>query len=113
MLFSIRGLENGLAHAEKLESFFGMPEEEILSFFYIEKQETTLFGKDETVIMKAENSIRWIAELYVKRLGDIFPCVTKKPMVLYNTHNVPIFHLVFAAKNKNAMKIAQDIINRQ
>lgn len=106
-------INKGLAHAEKLESFFGLSEEEIRSFFYTEKQEATLFGEEETVITKAENSIRRIAELYVKRLGEIFPCVTETPMVLYNNHNVPIFHLVFAAKNKTAMKIAQDIINRQ
>ena len=105
--------EKGLAHAEKLKVFFGMPEKEILDFFYTEKQEPTLFGEEETVITKAENSIRKIAQLYVKRLRDVFPYVTDDPMVLYNNHKVPIFHLLFAAKNKTAMKIAQDIINRQ
>ena len=102
--------QKGLAHAEKLEAFFGMSKEEIRSFFYTEKQVPTLFGDDETVITKAENSIRKIAQLYVERLKSIFPYVTEDPMVLYNNHNVPIFHLVFAAKNKTAMKIAQDII---
>lgn len=104
--------EKGLAHAEKLMSFFGMTEEEIRSFFYTESQVQTLFGEEE-IITKAENSIRKIAQLYVKRLHDVFPYVTEEPMVLYNNHNVPIFHLVFAAKNKTAMKIAQDIINKQ
>lgn len=104
--------EKGLAHAEKLKSFFGMAEEDIKSFFYTEKQVQTLFGEEE-IITKAENSIRKIAQLYVKRLQDVFPYVTEEPMVLYNNHNVPIFHLVFAAKNKTAMKIAQDIINKQ
>ena len=102
----------GLAHAEKLKSFFGMTEEEIKSFFYTEKQVQTLFGEEE-IITKAENSIRKIAQLYVKRLHEVFPYVTEEPMVLYNNHNVPIFHFVFAAKNKTAMKIAQDIINKQ
>ena len=45
--------EKGLAHAEKLKSFFGMSEEEIRSFFYAEKRELTLFGDDELVITKA------------------------------------------------------------
>lgn len=89
-----------------------MAEEEIKSFFYTEKQVQTLFGEEE-IITKAENSIRKIAQLYVKRLQDVFPYVTEEPMVLYNNHNVPIFHLVFAARNKTAMKIAQDIINKQ
>ena len=106
-------LQKGLVHAEKLESFFGMAEIEIRSFFYTENQVPTLFGEEETVITKAENAIRKIAELYVKRLKEIFPFVTEDPMVLYNTQNVPIYHLVFAAKNKTAMKIAQDIIDRQ
>ena len=104
--------EKGLAHAEKLKSFFGMTEEEIKSFFYKEQQVQTLFGEEE-IITKAENSIRKIAQLYVTRLHDVFPYVTEEPMVLYNNHNVPIFHLVFAAKNKTAIKIAQDIINKQ
>ena len=104
--------EKGLAHAEKLKSFFGMTAEDIKSFFYTEQQVQTLFGEEE-IVTKAENSIRKIAQLYVKRLQDVFPYVTEEPMVLYNNHNVPIFHLVFAAKNKTAMKIAQDIINKQ
>lgn len=102
----------GLAHSEKLESFFGMSADEITQYFYTEKQELTLFGEEETVT-KEENAIRKIADLYVKRLGDVFPYVTEDPMVLYNTHKVPIYHLVFASTKKVAMKIAQDIINKQ
>ena len=105
--------EKGLAHAEKLKSFFGMTEEEIRSFFYTGKREQTLFGDDEMVITKAENSIRKIAQLYVERLKSVMPFVTEEPLVLYNTHNVPIYHLVFAAKNKTAMKIAQEVIKKQ
>ena len=106
-------LEKGLAHAEKLESFFGMPQEEMKSFFYTEQKVQTLFGDDEMVITKAENAIRKIAQLYVKRLSDVLPYATEEPLVLYNTHNVPIYHLVFAAKNPTALKIAQDIIKKQ
>ena len=105
--------EKGLAHAEKLKSFFGMTEKEIRDFFYTKKNEQTLFGDDDMVITKAENSIRRIAQLYVERLKQVMPYVTEEPLVLYNTHNVPIYHLVFAAKNKTAMKIAQEIIRKQ
>lgn len=105
--------EKGLAHAEKLESFFGLPEQEIRSFFYTEKKIPSLFGEDEMVITKAENSIRKIAQLYVERLRGVLPFVTDEPLVLYNTHNVPIYHLVFASKNQTAHKIAQDIIKKQ
>ena len=106
-------IQKGLVHAEKLERFFGMKEMEIRSFFYTETQVPSLFGEEETVITKVENAIRKIADLYVKRLAEIFPYVTEGPMVLYNTQNVPIYHLVFASKNKTAMTIAQDIINRR
>ena len=105
--------EKGLAHAEKLKSFFGLPEKEIRDFFYTEEKVQTLFGDDDMVITKAENSIRRIAQLYVERLKSVMPYVTDEPLVLYNTHNVPIYHLVFAAKNKTAMKIAQEIIKKQ
>lgn len=105
--------ERGLAHAERLESFFGLPEQEIRNFFYTEKLVPSLFGEDELVITKAENSIRKIAQLYVERLRVVLPFVTEEPLVLYNTHNVPIYHLVFASKNKTAQTIAQDIIKKQ
>lgn len=106
-------LSKGLTHAEKLESFFGMPETEIRSFFYTENQMPTLFGDEDTVVTKTKNAIRKIAELYIKQLNGIFPFVTKDPLVLYNNHHLPIYHLVFASKNENALKIAQQIINRR
>lgn len=105
--------QKGLAHAEKLEVFFGLPEEQIKKLFYTEKKVMTLFSEEEMVITKAENSIRKIAQIYVERLKDVFPYVTDEPMVLYNNHNVPIYHFVFASKNKVAMKIAQEIISKQ
>lgn len=103
----------GLTHAEKLESFFGISEVEILPFFYTANQMPTLFGDEDTVVTKTESAIRKIAELYVKRLKDVFPYVTDNPLVLLNTQNVPIYHLVFASNKKVAMKIAQDIINKR
>lgn len=105
--------EKGFIHAEKLQSFFGMPQTEIKHFFYQEAQVQTLFGEEETVITKTEDAIRKIAELYVERLKTVFDNVVEEPLVLYNSQNVPIYHLVFAAKNKVAKKIAQEIIKKQ
>ena len=105
--------EKGLAHAKKLTSFFGMTEDEIQKFFYTETTEQTLFGDDEVMMTKAGNSIRRIAKLYVQQLKQVFPHVTEEPLVLYNTTNVPIYHLIFAAKNGTAMKIAQEIIKKK
>ena len=104
--------QKGLAHADKLQSFFGMTESEIKNSFYTEAQIPTLFG-EETVITKTKNSIRKIAQLYIKRLQGVFPYVTEDPLVLFNNHNVPIYHLVCASKNKTALRIAQDIINKR
>ena len=104
--------QKGLAHADKLQSFFGMTESEIKNSFYTEAQIPTLFG-EETVITKTKNSIRKIAQLYIQRLKGVFPYVTDDPLVLFNNHNVPIYHLVCASKNKTALRIAQDIINKR
>lgn len=105
--------EIGLRHSKKLESFFGLPEKEIVEYFYREEQLPTLFGEEATVITKTENAIKKIAELYIERLKTIFPHVTAKPLTLYSNHNVPIYHFAFAAKNQTAKKIAQQIIDKQ
>lgn len=95
--------------SNKLQKFFGLSEEEIRSFFYENKTEATLFG-DEIICTKLPNAIPRIAELYVKRLKEIFKFVTEKPLVLSNTRGVPIFHFVFASNNATATKIANDIV---
>ena len=100
----------GFSHAEKLESFFGLNQEEIRKYFYTEKVEPSLFGDEETSVIKVENSIRKIAELYIDRLHTIFPFVSEEPLVLANNRNLPIYHLIFASQKKVAQKIAQQII---
>lgn len=105
--------ESGLHFAKKLTSFFGLDEKEIFNYFYNERRQTNLFGEEETIITKTENAIMKIAELYTERLNTVFKYVTKKPMVLYNNHNVPIFHFACASNNSNAIKIAQQIISKQ
>jgi len=92
-----------------LEDFFGMTEEEIKNEFYKEEQTQTLFG-EETTIKKIPDAIPKIANLYVKRLKDIWKYVTEKPLVLYNSKNVPIYHFIFASNNKVANKIATQIV---
>jgi three-Cys-motif partner protein len=98
-----------LPHLKKLESFFGISEEEIRKQFYETKLQKTLFGEDE-VVRKVNEPITKIANLYIQRLKTIWNHVTEKPLVLCNSRNVPIFHFVFASNNKNALKIAKDII---
>ena len=98
-----------LIYIDKLKSFFGKDEKFLRNYFYSKKQEQTLFGEIE-VIEKVNKPIQKIAELYIRRLGEIFKYVTPEPLVLYNSRNIPIFHFACASNNQSAVKIARDII---
>ena len=100
-----------LKYPKRLTDYFGLSEQEILTRFYSEKTEKTLFG-DETKRSKVEKPTRRIAETYVERLQGIFTYVVTEPMVLRNSRGVPIYHFVFASNNKTATKIANDIIGK-
>jgi three-Cys-motif partner protein len=101
-----------LMYPDRLVQFFGLPEQELMDRFYVRKKELTLFGEEET-IEKKSHCIERIAELYVERLGELFPFVTPEPLVMRNNHNVPIFHFVCASFNQTAVKIAQQIIDKR
>lgn len=101
--------QGNLSHLDKLQSFFGMSEDDIRNVFYETKSEMTLFGESETITKKTE-AITRIAEIYISKLKTIFEYVTEKPLVLYNTRKIPIFHFAFASKNQTAKKIAGEII---
>jgi three-Cys-motif partner protein len=98
-----------LEFSEKLQSFFGLPIEEIKAHFYEERKVQTLFGEDE-IITKVSKPIEKIARLYVERMKTIWKHVTEEPLVLKNRNGCPIFHFVFASNNQNAKKIAKQII---
>ena len=95
--------------SERLVSFFGINEDEILREFYSKAKEMTLFGEID-IYRKVEDSISKIAQLYISRLQNIFKFVTERPLVMKNTKNVPIYHFVFASNNENATNIAGQII---
>jgi len=98
-----------LEFSDKLESFFGLPIEEIKTFFYKHEKKQTLFGEEE-IITKVSKPIEKIAKLYADRMKTIWQHVTDEPLVLKNRNGVPIFHFVFASNNENAKKIAKQII---
>lgn len=98
-----------LKSLKKLQSFFGLNEEEIKSYFYRVKTYSTLFGETE-IVRKISNPIENIAVLYANRLKTVWNHVTEKPLRLENSRGVPIFHFVFASNNQNAVKIAKQII---
>lgn len=98
-----------LEFSDKLESFFGLPIEEIKTFFYKQEKKQTLFGEEE-IITKITKPIEKIAKLYADRMKTIWQHVTDEPLVLKNRNGAPIFHFVFASNNQNAKKIAKQII---
>ncbi len=100
-----------LKNLKKLETFFGLKEEEIRKHFYQPSVSQTLFGEFETV-NKVIQPIEKIANLYIERLQTIWTHVTPKPLRLDNSRGVPIFHFVFAANNATAVKIAKQIIHK-
>ena len=101
-----------LKSINKLTSFFGLSEIEIRNKFYRKTKSNTLFGEVNR-IKKVETPIKIIAETYINKLNEIFKFVTKKPLVLRNTRNFPIYHFAFASNNKNAVKIAKQIIEKK
>jgi three-Cys-motif partner protein len=98
-----------LKYSSRLESFFGLSEQNIRQEFYRTEKHVTLFGESE-VVRKIENPIHHIANLYIRQMKVIWKYVTEKPKVLYNRRNVPIYHFVFASNNPTARKIAGQII---
>lgn len=101
-----------LSHKEKLEKFFGMSISEIENIFYNSTNEATLFGNKE-ITRKIDDSINKIVEIYVNQLKSIWKYVTAEPLMLTNSKNSPIFHLLFASNNKTGYKIASDIITKE
>ncbi len=107
--------KNGeLRYPEKLEDFFGLPQQVIYDRFYEKKEaEANLFDLGREEVRKVKNIIGEIDQLYRDQLGEIFPYVTSEPLVMRNSRGLPIFHFVCASRNETAVKIAQQIINKK
>lgn len=95
---------------EKLETFLGMSRTDILSNFYSQTEVFTLFG-EEKVTTKTEKAVEKSAELYKNRLNELFKYVTE-PYILKNSSNSIMFHFFMVSNNKNAVKIANEIITK-
>lgn len=99
-----------LKYIDKLEEFFGMSENEIRAKFYKKEIKLNLFGEEENIIHKVLDPINHIARIYKDNLKSVWEHVTEVPLRLDNSVGSPIFHFVFASNNKNAVKIAQEVI---
>lgn len=100
-----------ITHINKLESFFGLTEEEIRNEFYVKSNHQTLFGDQIELVNKVMDPIEKIVNVYIKQLKTIWENVMDKPLTLENSKNVTIFHFIFASNNKTATRIAKEIIN--
>ena len=96
------------AWAERLTTFFGT--DEWIDAFYRTKLSPTLFGEVEEFEKQA--SFENIGEFFIQRLRTVFPYVAENSLMLLNSRNNPLFLLCFAASNRNAVKIAEDILTR-
>ena len=101
-----------LNFSNKLQSYFGLSEDKIRERFYETEKVDTLFGSGDE-IKKTNDSVSNIAEPYIEKLSNIWNHVSQKPLQLFNTKNVPIYHFVFASNNKTALKVADQIIEQK
>jgi three-Cys-motif partner protein len=104
------------AWADRLTRFFGTPDWK--DAFYRPSSQMRLFDSEEQEEQVEKNaSFASIEKFFVDRLKTIFHQVAEKPLSLYNSKNVPIYLLCFAAANpkgsEKAVKIAQDILKKK
>jgi len=63
------------------------------------------------VINKEQKAVEKSAELYQSRLKDLFEHVSE-PYILRNKSKSIMFHFYMVSNNKNAVKIANEIISK-
>lgn len=86
----------------KLNRLFGT--EDWYDVFYENRKCFSLFGEQSTIAKTG--TFDTIGQYFVGRLKTIFPGVVDKPLVLYNSHNNPLYLLSFAAANEKGAEIA-------
>ena len=97
---------------KKLTECFGTDEWQ--QAFYEDKPQQTLFD-GESNITKVSNFFESLRLFVNRRLGGVFPGVSKKNLILKNSKNSPLFLLCFACSNPKAvglsLRIADHIID--
>lgn len=86
--------------------------EEWKNRFYAPSSQLGLFGESEDDANVKIANFKEIERFFVERLETIFEKegVAQNPLYLYNSQNTPLYLLCFAAHNKIAVKIAQDVL---
>jgi len=82
--------------------------------FYRPTGQLSMFGGQGTPEKQAD--FEAIGQYFIERLETVFAKVAPNPRALYNSKNVPLFLLCFAAGNprgaSTAVNIAQDILRK-
>jgi three-Cys-motif partner protein len=94
----------------RLNDFFGEPD--WYDVFYTPNPQASLF-RDGYPAMQKIADFDAIGEYYIKRLKTIFPYVAENPFRLHNSCNNPMYLLCFGTANKNAVKIAEDVMGKE
>lgn len=98
------------AWSDRLTKIFGTTEWK--DVFYSPTSQMNMFQSAETIEKTA--TFDTIGTFFIDQLRKIFARVGENPLPLYNSKNVPIYLLCFAAGNPTgaptAVKIAQDIL---
>ncbi len=102
--------KSGQIWFETLGDFFGLDPKEIEDKFYYKDPQMDLF--DDRKFKKIENAVGVAANLYQERLKTIFKYVSD-PLPLRNSMNAVLFHFMAASNVPVAVKIANDIINKE
>lgn len=95
---------------QKLSDHLGIDAIDIEKKFYQISPQGNLFGEPPEK-KKISNAIDLIAELYRNKLSEIWE-YTSEPYLLKNSTNSTMFHFLLASNNKNAVRIADDIIKK-
>lgn len=77
--------------------------------FYKQASAPTLFGDEESWVVKASTDV--IGRYFVERLKLVFSGVAEHPLVLRNSKNSPLYLLCFAAGNPKGATVALRIAN--
>lgn len=91
----------------RISDVTGLSVEEIKNEFYRQSEQLSLFGQPP--LQKKPGSIDQIVQIYRAQLNKIWEYVSE-PFAMKNSTNSVMFHFLLASQNKNAAKIANDII---
>jgi len=94
----------------RLEKFFGINREVIKNSIYHEEIVTDLFGP-RNVVTKSTKANEKLFKIYSEKLNTVFSLISD-PYIIVNRNNSLMYHFFCASNNANAIKIANDIVNK-